>query len=38
MSIHIVNRNPKQFADYAALLITLSAVFLEMFCDPHDKE
>ena len=28
---------PKQFADYSALLITLSAGSFQMFCDPNDK-
>jgi hypothetical protein len=28
---------PKQFADYSASLITLSAVSFQMFCDPNDK-
>ena len=28
---------PKQIADYSASLITLSAVFFQMFCDSNDK-
>jgi hypothetical protein len=27
---------PKQFADYSALLITLTALSFQMFCDPNE--